>query len=607
MLGLVALLAVGIGITVRETHVSRSLEHKTIDARFSIRGRTPPPPAMAIVAIDAATFNYFRNAGRPSRFPFPRRYYARVLDNLHRAGARVIAVDIQFTEPSDPTDDNALYDAVGRARPVVLSTTEVLGNGRTAILGGNANLAAAGASPGNANFRPDSDGVIRSTFYSLQRLKTFGVAVAEAATHRKVKASSFGGGSVPIDFAYPAGSIPTTSLSTVWRGAFDPALFRGKIVFVGVTAPSLQDIHATSTDSTMPGVELQANAASTVLRGLPLRNASGTLDILLIVLLGLVQPVASLRLRRLRSLFVALALGALYVIVAQLAFNGGTILDVVDPLVALAVAMVGSLAVLYLVETVERERVRSLFARFVPVAVVDQVLARTDENLRLGAIERDSTVLFSDLRGFTAFSEGQHPQRVLDVVNFYLEEMTAAILAAGGTLIAYMGDGIMALFGAPLEQPDHADRALAAAREMIGPRLARFNEWMLVEGHASGFRMGVGLHSGPVMAGNVGSEERLDYTAIGDTTNTASRLEGMTKGTPHMLLLSGATRERLTRPPDDLVFFDELEIRGRAEKIAVWSIATPSPTAPEEAAEEAAEPAAERSAEGAPPDQALTK
>ena len=184
------------------------------------------------------------------------------------------------------------------------------------------------------------------------------------------------------------------------------------------------------------------------------------------------------------------------------------------------------------------------------MSVVDQVLARTDGNLRLGAVERLSTVLFSDLRGFTAFSEGQHPQRVLDVVNFYLSEMTAAILEAGGTLIAYMGDGIMALFGAPLEQRDHADRALAAAREMLGPRLERFNQWMIEQGYPSGFRMGIGLHSGLVMAGNVGSDERLDYTAIGDTTNTASRLEGMTKGEPYMLFISDATRDHLDRPAE---------------------------------------------------------
>ncbi|HUO73147.1 MAG TPA: adenylate/guanylate cyclase domain-containing protein [Solirubrobacteraceae bacterium] len=570
MLVIVGMLAVGIGIVARATHVTRGLEQSSIDARFQIRGRTPPPPGMALVAIDAATFNYLRDAQLPSRFPFPRRYYARVLDNLHRAGAHVIAVDIQFTEPTDAADDNALYDAVGRDRPVVLSTTEVKGDGQTAILGGNANLRAAGASPGDTLFFPDSDGIIRRFAYAIQGLKTFGAAIAQAAG-RPVRASAFHG-PVPIDFAYPAGTIPTVSFSSAWRGTFDPALVRGKIVFIGATAPSLQDIHAVATTGTMSGPELQANATSTALRGLPLSDGSAALAIILIVVLGAAQPLVSIGRPRLRWVSVALVLGIVYVVAVQLAFNGGVIFDLVDPLLGLTVATMGSLAVLYLAETIERERVRGLFARFVPVSVVEQVLARTDENLRLGAVERECTVLFSDLRGFTAFSEGQHPQKVLDVVNFYLAQMTEAILAAGGTLIAYMGDGIMALFGAPLEQDDHADRALAAAREMLGPRLERFNEWMLEQGYASGFRMGIGLHSGLVMAGNVGSDERLDYTAIGDTTNTASRLEGMTKGKPYMLFVSAATRERLTRPPDDLVFVDELEVRGRAEKIAVWSI-----------------------------------
>jgi adenylate cyclase len=159
--------------------------------------------------------------------------------------------------------------------------------------------------------------------------------------------------------------------------------------------------------------------------------------------------------------------------------------------------------------------------------------------------------------------------------------MTDAILAAGGTLISYIGDGIMALFGAPLEQPDHADRALAAARDMVGPRLARFNEWMIAEGYETRFTMGIGLYSGPVMAGNIGSDERLSYTAIGDTVNTASRLEGLTKTAGYTLLLSSTTRVRLTRVPDDLVFVEELDVRGRAERIAAWSITAARITAPD--------------------------
>ena len=226
-------------------------------------------------------------------------------------------------------------------------------------------------------------------------------------------------------------------------------------------------------------------------------------------------------------------------------------------------------------EAFERQHARDIFSRFVPPGVVDEVLARTDDDFRLGGVERDCTVLFSDLRGFTSFSESQPAAKVIEVVNFYLNEMTEAILAAGGTLIAYMGDGIMAVFGAPIDQPDHADRALVAAREMMGPRLQRFNDWLHDQGYESGFRMGIGLNSGTVMAGNVGSAQRVEYTAIGDTTNTASRLEGMTKGTPHMLFISETTRERMSSIPEDMVFVDSFDIRGRVNKMAIYSLPDP--------------------------------
>ena len=202
------------------------------------------------------------------------------------------------------------------------------------------------------------------------------------------------------------------------------------------------------------------------------------------------------------------------------------------------------------------------------------MLSKAGEDLRLGGVRRQATVLFADLRGFTAFAETLPPDRVIEVLNHYLESMSDAILDNGGTLVAYMGDGIMAVFGAPLEQPDHGDRALAAAREMAGERLARFNAWLAEEGHSDAFSMGVGLNSGDVMSGNVGSSRRLEYTAIGDTTNTAARLEGMTKGTPHQVFLSESTRSCLSGEPDDLVEVGELDVRGRTQQLRVWAVAS---------------------------------
>jgi adenylate cyclase len=574
----VALIASGLGTLAYATHLLRRPELQAIDARFQIRGaERQKTSGLVVVNIDDTTFSDFRNQNLHAQWPFPRRYHARVIDELHRAGAKVIAFDVQFTEPTDPVDDNALIEAVGRAGNMVLSTTVVGAHGAANVLGGEALLRQLGARAGNTSEIPDSDGVFRDTQYSIDGLKSFGVAVAEASTGRAVPVSGFGGARrpVPIDYAGPPGTVPAISYARVYNGKFPPGMFAGKIVIVGASAATLQDIHPTPTSGSVPmaGAEIQANTAATVMAGIPLREVPGWVNIVLIVILGCVAPLSSVRVPALRSLLGSLALGVLFTLAVQLAFDRGWIVALVYPLAALAIAALGTLAVIYLNEAFERQRVRDTFARFVPEGVVDEVLAHAGENLRLGGVERDCTVMFSDLRSFTSFSETQPAERVIDVINFYLNEMTEAILDAGGTLIAYMGDGIMALFGAPLEQHDHADRALVAAREMMGPRLGRFNAWLRAEGHGEGFKMGIGLNSGPVMAGNVGSEQRVEYTAIGDTTNTASRLEGMTKGTPYQLYLAETTYSRLKDPPEDLIFAGELEVRGRQGKVRVWSLA----------------------------------
>jgi adenylate cyclase len=355
--------------------------------------------------------------------------------------------------------------------------------------------------------------------------------------------------------------------------------FKGKIVVVGATASNLQDIHATPTDSLMPGPEIHANAIDTILRNFPLSSAPGWFNILLIVLLGGTVPLVTLRLGARAATGSALVFAAVFVVAVQLAFNSGTVVSFVYPLGALIISSTGSLAVQLVTEAFERVRVRDLFARFVPENVVDEVLKSAD-GLRLGGIQRDGTVMFTDLRGFTSVAESLTPERVIEVLNHYLSEMSDAILDHGGTLVAYMGDGIMAVFGAPLVQQDHADRALATAREMLSVRLPRFNAWLRAEGLSEGFKMGIGLNSGHVMSGHVGSERRVEYTAVGDTTNTASRIEAMTKGTPHQLLLSEATKQALSSAPADLVFFEDVQIRGRVETVKLWSIRDPA-TAPE--------------------------
>jgi adenylate cyclase len=548
------------------TDVLGDSELDTVDARFAIRGDLPPPEDVVVVGIDDETFSDLGEA-----WPFKRSRHAQLINRLAADGARTIVYDVQFTEPTTPKEDNALLDAVARAGNVVLATTEVDKGGGTNIFGGDDVVRSVRARPASANFVSDAGRVVRRMRYEVEGLKTLAVVAVERATRARVPASKFPDPAW-IDY-HGKDAVRVVPFSRVARGDFPPGTFRDKIVVVGAAAPSLQDVHATSVsgDDYMYGVEIQANAVSTLLRDFPLREAPGWVTVALILLFGAVGPIIAVRFGWARAALIGLALAALYCVFVQVMFNSGVIVDFIYPETSLALSVVNALAIALMLNAFERERVRDLFSRFVPEPVVDEVMKNVDEDLRLGGEQRVVTVLFSDIRGFTTFSESRAPADVIGVLNRYLTTMTDVILRHGGTLIAFMGDGIMAVFGAPIELEDHADRAYAAACEMAGPALDEFNEWMRREGHGDGFRIGVGLNSGEVMAGNVGSEKRLEYTVIGDTTNTASRIEGMTKGSPHMVMLSESTRRAFTRKQPDLEAMDAMEVRGRQAKVLIWA------------------------------------
>jgi adenylate cyclase len=226
----------------------------------------------------------------------------------------------------------------------------------------------------------------------------------------------------------------------------------------------------------------------------------------------------------------------------------------------------------------ERERVRNVFTRFLPETIAAEMLERSDGVPSIGAVRLWGTVMFVDLRGFTTFAESQPVERVITVLNRYQGTMGDAVLDHGGTLVDYLGDGLMAVFGAPIESIDHADCAIAAARDMATERLSAFNEWLRAEGIADGFRMGIGLNSGRMMSGTLGSERRIDYAVIGDTVNTASRIEQLTKQTGHAILLADQTRTNMTGSTDGLAFVDEFDIRGKQSRIKLWTAGEPGAT-----------------------------
>ncbi len=570
-MALVALVAAAFGIVFYATHLLRTLEAQSADARFAVRGTQAQPEEIVVVGVDDRTFSEL-----DKRWPFPRSLHGGVIDQLREDGAKAIAFDVQFTEPTTPRQDNALIEAVERFPGLVLSTTEVNGRGQSRIFGGEEVVHAIHARAANTIVESEG-GVVRKMAYEFQGLVSFAVAAAEAATGQRIDPAAMeGDGHAWIDYRGPPDSFRNVSYSRVLRGEVPASVFRGKTVVIGATAPKLQDLHATSTtgDELMSGPELQANAIWTAVHGFPLSSSPGFVDVLLILLLAAAPAAATLRLRPLLALLAAAALGLLYAGATQLAFDSGTVLPVVYPLLALALSALGAFAVNYLVTSFERARVRDTFSRFVPEAVVADVLERIDDgDLRFGGVRRECTVLFSDLRGFTSFAEELEPDRVIEVLNRYLEAMSDAIMDHGGTLVAYMGDGIMAVFGAPVGQEDHADRALDAAAAMLSERLPAFNEWLVGEGLGEGFAMGIGLNSGIVMSGQVGSERRIEYTAIGDTTNTAARLEGMTKGSGHQIFVAESTRAARLREDVELVLVGEREVRGRAHPITVWTLA----------------------------------
>ncbi len=583
-----ALSVIAVTLILDAGHVLRNADLSTVDQRFRIRGEQSTPPDVVVAAYDDKTLQ-----DEPT-FPAPRELYTQGIRNLTKAGAAVIAMDVQFSERSGTSKaakktDADLVEAVHDAPKVILSTTETDGSGNTKVLSFGKGLQYSGGIPAITLVRKDADGRVRQMIFSQQELVSFSMASAQAKLGRPIETP--GGTTAWINYAGGAQSVPYISYTDILHNRFDPKLVRGKVVVVGATATSLQDQHNTSTtrNALMPGPEIQAQSIQTALDGFPLRESPWWLNVLLIVVAGLAAPIAGLRLGLRPAVGIGIAVVVAFLVFAQLMFqHADRIVTVIYPFAAGVAAILLTAAIHGLTVAFEREQARDAFARFVPEAVVDQVLADAD-GVRLGGVRGEATVMFSDLRGFTSFSETLEPERVIESLNRYLTEMSEAILDHGGTLVAYMGDGIMAVFGAPLKQDDHADRALEAARDMLA-RMGGFNGWLREQGLHDGFKMGIGLNSGAVMSGNVGSERRLEYTALGDTTNTAARLEGMTKGTPHQLFISDTTKQKLTREVDDLIAVGEAEVRGRKAKVLLWSLRdddAPAPAEPPSATVEA--------------------
>src|SRR3954466_1564151 len=349
----VVLTAVALAAAAQAANVLDGLERDSLAVRFELRD-APPHRDVVVVAIDDATFSQLQ-----VHWPFERSLHGRMIERLHAAGAREIVYDVQFTEPTSPREDGALYDAAGRTGGAVLVTAETDGHGHTNVLGGDANLRAVHARAAAGNLSNDSSGAITRFPREVGGVGSVPV-VTLARLGRLLPASAFsGGGKAWIDFRGGPGAVRTVSFADVLRGRFAPDAFRGKVVVVGATTPTLQDVHPTPVGGTalMAGPEVQANAIATALDGNPLRSAPAPVGWLLVIGLALATPLLRLRLRIGATAAAAVALGAAYVVAAQIAFDGGTVLAAVPPMLALVVSAVGTIVVSHVAETFERRRV----------------------------------------------------------------------------------------------------------------------------------------------------------------------------------------------------------------------------------------------------------
>jgi CHASE2 domain-containing sensor protein len=357
VLALAALAAAAVGTVVDRGHVLAGVEQDTVELRFALRGPQTVGD-LAVVGIDDVTFSDLQ-----VRWPFRRRLHARAIDALRRAGARVVVYDVQFTEPSGARDDAALFAAVRRAAPrVVLVTSETDGHGHTNVLGGDRNVAAAGARAASSNLPTGRDGVLGRVAPSSGGLATTAVVAARTATGRVPPADRWPRDGARINFAGPPRTVPTYAFSDLLAGRIPDGALRGRIVVVGATAQTLQDVHATpmSHRNLMSGPEVQANAIRTALRGLPLRDAPGWAAAIAVLLLAAAPAALALRLRAPAAALAAVGVGALYAGLAQLAFDHGAVLALTGPLSALLAGTAAMVTASYAVERGERERVDDL-------------------------------------------------------------------------------------------------------------------------------------------------------------------------------------------------------------------------------------------------------
>jgi adenylate cyclase len=586
-----------------------NIEHRMTDFKFTLRGtewEKLDASNVVIVAIDDQSF-----AEIPYKYPWPRTYHATLVKNLNKAGVKTILFDVEFTEESsiDPEQDDIFRNALLEAGNVVLagkmSVQDREGFTMVSLLPPIKKLREV-APFGIADTKFDSDGFVRryilfrdyneNRYFSLglsALIKYLGLEGDYTDWFRETSGGNYILGdtytikkydSLPstfINYYGPAYSFRMISYEQVVDDEglellLDTGVLKDKIVLIGATVSELHDAFSTpfyvaGEETLTPGVEIHANFIQSVLD----QNFISEVNYFIVYFLTFVFALGIAYLIKKSKPWIgittAVAVGAVYFTINLLLFTRANILmNFIGPAGGIGLAFVGCNVYQYFSEEKEKLHIRSVFKHYLAENVVDSVL-RDADGLSFGGQKRFLTVLFSDIRSFTTYSEKYTPEEVVSALGEYLTDMVDVILKFGGMLDKFVGDEIMAVFGAPYMMDDHASRACHTALEM-GRALDRLKEKWLAEGR-EGFNIGIGVNTGDMIVGNLGSKQIFDYTVIGDSVNLGARLEGINKlyQTANNIIISEFTKNEVG---DDFVTreLDSVRVKGKKKPVAIFEL-----------------------------------
>jgi len=559
-----------------------------------------------VVLVDIDDASLARLQARAGRFPWPREIHAELVRALRAHMPRAIVFDILFSEgdthgkESDRAFREAVQDLDNVFFPMVLDE----GKGFNPVpLADLENVLALRAGPdadrgaraalllpevlddvhwkraGLINFAEDSDGVGRR--YLVKRdVKGWRIPSLPARVAEHLGATLPDVQSIRLHFRGEPGAFRHLSYADVLAGKFDAETIRDRIVIVGASATALTDLRVTPLSNTQAGMEILATALDNLKNARWMREAPDFAPLLLALAL-LAAVWTSLRLRR-NALETGIGLAvasALLLGGSRWAMSERLVVPVLAPIIfAWALYLYGA-TIEYLRERRSRLAAVAMFSRFLNPNVVRQIVEQGETIESLSGKTRDVTLLFSDIRGFTTLSEVTSPQEVVALLNRYFSRQVGVVFRHGGTLDKFIGDCIMAMWGAPLDDPQHARHAVECALEMERVLLA-FKAELGESGRT--FDVGIGIHSGSAVVGFIGAEQKLDYTAIGDTVNTASRIEGLTKEAACRIAISREAMEACLGGADPATFpFDfvprgSYKAKGRAQPIELFEPRTRS-------------------------------